>query len=188
MTTTTTTTTTRQRRNADGVRKGVLTVVLTGFNDEEIVRSVHFFKKILLFLSRSSRVLLLLLLLLPTADRRRRLRRRRRRSCGGGHRFLSLSLSFSLGVNFCHRCSEISTHPSEHSSLLFFSNAQKSHRAISNAERPSATYRSSNPKTRTRRSTCSSPTLRCLQSTTLRFFERFPSFRELGSTRVASTS
>jgi len=182
-----TTTTTRQRRNADGVRKGVLTVVLTGFNDEEIVRSVHFFKKILLFLSRSSRVLLLLLLLLPTADRRRRLRRRRRRSCGGGIDF-SLSLSYSLGVNFCHRCSEISTHPSEHSSLLFFSNAQKSHRAISNAERPSATYRSSNPKTRTRRSTCSSPTLRCLQSTTLRFFERFPSFRELGSTRVASTS
>ena len=185
--TTTTTTTRQQRRNADGVRKGVLTVVLTGFNDEEIVRSVHFFKKILLFLSRSSRVLLLLLLLLPTADRRRRLRRRRRR-CGGGGVDFSLSLSFSLGVNFCHRCSEISTHPSEHSSLLFFSNAQKSHRAISNAERPSATYRSSNPKTRTRRSTCSSPTLRCLQSTTLRFFERFPSFRELGSTRVASTS
>ena len=185
--TTTTTTTRQQRRNADGVRKGVLTVVLTGFNDEEIVRSVHFFKKILLFLSRSSRVLLLLLLLLLTADRRRRRRRRRRRSCGGGIDF-SLSLSYSLGVNFCHRCSEISTHPSEHSSLLFFSNAQKSHRAISNAERPSATYRSSNPKTRTRRSTCSSPTLRCLQSTTLRFFERFPSFRELGSTRVASTS
>jgi hypothetical protein len=45
MTTTTTTTTTRRRRNADGVRKGVLTVVLTGFNDEEIVRVCIFSKR-----------------------------------------------------------------------------------------------------------------------------------------------